>query len=183
MRETWLRVNTRALALAMALPAALALVGLLALVTPWPDRLTAAAMIVGWALIGMAGILVALLVWQMGQARLAYDHGHLLLNLRAGGPIRVPIEVVEGFLLGQGPSYLPGKEAHKLETSTLVIRLAERASEWEQVAVKPALASWCHHYVTIRGTWCQPLSVDLVNRLNARLAEVTRESRAAQVAR
>jgi hypothetical protein len=28
--------------------------------------------------------------------------------------------------------------------------------------------------VTIRGTWCEPLSVGLVNRLNQRLAEVSR---------
>ncbi|HEX4131608.1 MAG TPA: hypothetical protein VHZ24_16335 [Pirellulales bacterium] len=88
----------------------------------------------------------------------------------------VPIEVVEGFLLGQGPSYLPGKEASRSETRTLVVRLAERATEWEHVAMPPRLGSWCGHYITIRGTWCEPLSVDLVNRLNMKLHEAKQQA-------
>lgn len=183
MTETWLRRNTRLLWLAMTLPVVLGIVGATLLAVSGNSDHGTTASNVAFALLAISGAALGFLAWQMARPRLAYDRGHLLLNLRSGGPIRVPIDVVEGFLLGQGPSYLPGKEAHKLETSTLVIRLAERATEWEYVEVKPALASWCHHYVTIRGTWCEPLNVDLVNRLNARLAVVSREHRAAQVAR
>jgi hypothetical protein len=37
------------------------------------------------------------------------------------------------------------------------------------------MGSWCNHYVTIRGTWCEPLSVELAARLNARLASVQQQ--------
>jgi hypothetical protein len=106
----------------------------------------------------------------------------LLVFLRSGGPIRVPLEIVEGFLLGQAPGLLPGKRHLDAPTSSVVIRLAERAEEWAMIEVKPALGSWCGHYVTLRGTWCEPLSVDLVNRLNARLDEVKRQPHGRQVA-
>jgi hypothetical protein len=54
--------------------------------------------------------------------------------------------------------------------SQLRIRLAERATEWAQRDVKPALGAWCGGYITIHGTWCEPLDIDLVNQLNKRLA-------------
>jgi hypothetical protein len=87
--------------------------------------------------------------------------------LRLDGPVRVPIEHVEAFLLGQGPAWLPGKRMERAATITLVVKLSERVKEWEHVAVFPAWGSWCDHYVTIRGTWCEPLSLEVVNRLNA----------------
>jgi hypothetical protein len=34
------------------------------------------------------------------------------------------------------------------------------------------LGKWCGSYITIRGTWCERLSVELVQRLNVRLAEM-----------
>jgi hypothetical protein len=101
---------------------------------------------------------------------LAYDGRRLLVYLRGGGPIGVPIELVEGFLLGQGPAGLTGAKYAATEAATVVIRLSQRAEEWGYREVKRALGTWCNHYVTIRGTWCEPLSVPLVNRLNERLA-------------
>jgi hypothetical protein len=84
----------------------------------------------------------------------------------------VPIELVEGFLLGQGPSFLPGKRHARTETTTFIVRLAESAEDWSQRDMPPALGKWCGSYITIRGTWCERLSVDLVQRLNVRLAEM-----------
>ena len=55
-----------------------------------------------------------------------------------------------------------------------MIRIADSATEWRQQEVKPQLGKWCEGYITIRGTWCEPLSIDLINRLNERLAEVNR---------
>ncbi len=62
--------------------------------------------------------------------------------------------------------------------SHLAVRLAERASDWAQVDVKPALGKWCGGSITIYGAWCEPLSVALVQRLNDRLAAVQRSKQA-----
>jgi hypothetical protein len=171
--ETWLRTNVRALAFGMAPPAVIALTGLLLIVglgsaepPPWLRA-------IGVILVALALAAIAALAWQTRKPRLAYHDGKLLVWLRAGEPFRVPIDVVEGFLLGQAPALLPGRHRAS-ETSTLVIRLAQRATEWHRQEVKPQLGKWCEGYITIRGTWCEPLSIALVNRLNQRLAEVTR---------
>jgi hypothetical protein len=86
--------------------------------------------------------------------------------------VAVPREVVEAFFLGQGPSYLPGTPGQRLESVNLVARLSQKAPEWMHVSVKPALGHWCDGYVTIRGTWCEPLTGDVIRRLNARLREL-----------
>ena len=92
-------------------------------------------------------------------------------SICSGRPIEVPLALVEGFLLGQGPSYLNAHKPAASQVSTIVIRLADRATDFAQRDVKPTLGSWCNHYVTIRGTWCEPLSVALVMKLNGRLAD------------
>ena len=115
-----------------------------------------------------------LLIREAWLPRISYADGSLRLHVRLGPPVRVPVEIVEAFLLGQGGSGLPGEQLARAETVTLVIRLAERAREWERHWIHPALGSWCGHYVTLRGTWCERLNVPLVNRLNARLAETKR---------
>ncbi len=125
----------------------------------------------GGIVAALASIATIGLVLQFRQPRIAVDGNQLLLFVRSGLPVRVPLEIVEGFLLGQGPSMLAGA-GHDLETSTLVIKLADKAEEFQKVDVKAAIASWCNSYVTIRGTWCEPLNIDVVNRLNTQLFEV-----------
>jgi hypothetical protein len=169
-REVWLRTNRRALALGMLLPAALALAGLALAGAFFPVE-SLALRIAGYLLVGVAGLALGMLAWELKRPRLAREDGCLAVYLRAGAPHRVPIDIVEGFLLGQGPSMLAGRAARR-ETATLVVRLAERAEDWAFREVKPALGNWCGGYITIRGTWCEPLSVALVNRLNARLGEL-----------
>jgi hypothetical protein len=173
--EIWLRANTRAVLFGMVPPALLVAMGL-ALAGAFVPVTSTAAKAVGYVLTGIAGAALGMLIWELRRPRLAYVNRQLLVYLRAGPPFRVPIEAVEGFLLGQGPSMLAGRHRQQ-EAATLVVRLAERAEEWAFRDVKPALGSWCGGYVTIRGTWCEPLSLPLVNRLNARLAEVQREQR------
>lgn len=176
MREIWLHSNTRLLRFALAIVALAWFVGLGFYVN---GRSTTIAVVVcGPLTLVLVGLIVAL-----RRPRIAYEPGQLLLFLRSGSPIRVPIELAEGFLLGQGPSHLPGKRISQLETSTLVLKLADRAEEWGRVEVNHSLASWCNHYVTIRGAWSEPLNLALVNRLNTRLAEVSRKPREPQVAR
>jgi hypothetical protein len=103
----------------------------------------------------------------------------VFFNLRAGSPIAVPAGVVEAFFLGQGPANLPNVGGKPAETVNLVARLSQKAPEWAKVAVKPALGNWCEGYVTIRGTWCEPLNGEVIRRLNRRLREL-REPAAAE---
>ena len=41
-----------------------------------------------------------------------------------------------------------GASGEELETSTIVVRLAEAAAEWRFREVKPALGAWCDGYIT-----------------------------------
>jgi hypothetical protein len=175
MTETWLRTNTRLFWVAMVWPVLLALAGGLLATGLFGVLKSGWLRGGGWLLTGFAGCGMAFLALQARRARLARDGAYLLIYLRAGAPVRVPLDVVEGFLLGQGPSLLPGRRGSGAAVKTVVIRLTDRAAEWRQLDVQPELGSWCGHYVTIRGTWCEPISVELVNQLNERLAETRRQ--------
>ncbi len=166
----WLRTNSRPFLLALA-PVGLVALAALSVLTAWPEPSDALRWL-GAAMLASSLLLVALLVWQSRQPRLAYHDGHLLVWLRGGAPIRVPIEAVECFWLGQAPTLLPGKKNEHSETSAIVVRIADSAAEWRHQEVSPRLGKWCEGYITIRGTWCEPLSVDLVQSLNERLAAV-----------
>jgi hypothetical protein len=170
MAEIWLHTNRRALAFGLILPLLLLAIGIA--LAALLDGVWLRAAGVALALAGLLGL--AIVVRQLWQPRLAYDRRHLLVYLQAGPPHRVPIEVVEGFLLGQGPTMLPGRRHRNTEAATVVIRLADSATDWADRPTKPALGRWCGGYITLRGTWCEPLSVDLVQRLNQRLSEVSR---------
>jgi len=174
--DVWLSPNRRAVGFAFAVPALLGSFGLyLAL-----SRIGAGAggtwqTALGLVLLVAAVVIMVGLVAQIRQPRVGYDDGHVIFNLRGGQPLRVPVECVEGFLLGQGP-ITPGESSghHKL-TRTVTVRLAESATEWSQVDVNVRLASWDDGYVTIRGTWCEPLDVNVVNRLNRLLSNAKKE--------
>ncbi len=178
--EVWLRTNSRALWFGMLPPAIVATAGLL-MVVGLPGRMPATwVRAVGLVMLSAGLCLVVLLLVQLRRPRLAYRDGELLVWLALGAPVRVPIDIVECFLLGQTPSLLPGKRHENTETASLVIRLAEAATEWHQQEVKPQLGAWCSGYITIRGTWCEPLNIALVNRLNERLSAVTRAAASRQ---
>ena len=171
--EVWLRTNARAVAFGAMLPLAAAVIGgAIAVGLPGREPIAWVRMLALTVAVPAAMVVVAL-VLQLRKPRLAYCDAHLLVWLRGGPPIRVPIDAVECFWLGQTPGLLPGKNRNA-EVAALIVRIADRAVEWRHQEVKPQLGVWCEGYITIRGTWCEPLSIDLVNRLNARLAEVTR---------
>ena len=131
---------------------------------------------VGWILAALGCLVVALLVRQSRQPRMAYEAEHLLLYLRPGAPIRLPIELVQCALLGAGSTQLPGPGSREIRTSNLVMRLDEKATDWAEVEVKPALGRWSEGYITIHGAWCEPLTLDLVQHLNQRLHELKQAS-------
>lgn len=174
MREVWLRTNRRALAMGMILPG-LILVG------------TAGGL--GWAMrmgqhwaISLAFLSGALFgLWMLGellyalfQPRLAFAKGQLLVFLEPTRPTSVPIEIVECFFLGQGPSELPRLAGREPETQNVIVRLAESAADWKHRDVKPAIGHWCEGYITLRGSWCEPITPAIMARLNKRLAELQR---------
>lgn len=180
MYEIWLKTNRLPLALGCAAAAVGCAAGAALGTGLFGTVDNGLARLAGWLLASASLLATVHFVRQALRPRLAVERGELLVFLRSGQPIRVPLAIVEGFLIGQGPSFLPGKRLEQLEASTVVIRLAERATEWAKVEVEPKLGYWCGHYITIRGAWCERLSVDLVNRLNARLAEVQAGLRAEQ---
>jgi hypothetical protein len=171
MHEVWLRSNRRILA--MGLIPGLAISGAAAAL-----GLTTSSEGLRWFAVAMFAIglgLSGIVLKQLARPRLAYANGRVLFYLRTGRPIAVPVEMVEAFFLGQGPAYIPGTMEDSQETVNLVARISQKAPEWQRQEVKPTLGRWCEGYVSIRGTWCEPLDNEVIRRLNRRLGEVTRE--------
>jgi hypothetical protein len=175
MAEVWLHTNRRAILWAMLPPVLLAVMGgILAAGYPhWGagGRFSGGLL----ALVGMVAI--ASLAWQLRQPRLAHADGHLLVYLRRGAPLQVPLGVIECFLLGQATSRLPAAGS-RLKTATVLIRLCPRAEEWARGEVDPKLGEWRDSHFVLRGTWCEPLSAQVVRQLNAKLGQAQRVLRA-----
>lgn len=175
MSEIWLHTNRRLywLPVLVALVAAGLFVVTYVVTTrgAWTHNIAGGG---AYAALALAGYLLYL----ARLPRLAFDGRSLLMRLRNGAPIAVPIDLVEAFLLGKGPAYLGGRDDYKTEARTLIIRIAERAPEFEKLETNLRLAAWCGHYVTLRGTFTEPLDVDLVNRLNQRLYDAQQTLRA-----
>jgi hypothetical protein len=175
MTEVWLKTNRRALALGMVVPAMLLVVSGAAF--GWSVG-TGQYWVVQLALLVLlAGPLwmIGELLYAMRRPRVAYDGGEVLVFTEPARATRVPIDIVEVMFLGQGPSELPKLKGREPDTQNVVIRLAESAVDWKRRDVRPAIAHWCEGYITIRGAWCEPITPDLMRRLNARLAEIKRE--------
>lgn len=173
--ETWLFPNRRAVGLGMVPLLLLGLAGL-SFGLGWfglPQH--ALVRVLGFSIAGGSALLVVGLVFQLRVARVGYTEGTVYFFLRSGRPVEVPLEYVEAFLMGQGPSHIPGQSPSESEATTVIVRLAEVAKEWARIDVNPRLGSWCDGYITIRGAWCEPLNVEVVKRLNRRLAETKRE--------
>lgn len=170
MKEVWLAPNRRAIWLGCVPPLMSLAVGVwLVFGKSIGDFLW--LRIIGGALIIFGLAMIFLLLGQARIPRIAYEGGEVIFFLGTKEPIRVPLQVVEAFFLGQGPVKLPGARRPP-QAVNLVARLAQRYPEWANRDVKHALGSWCDGYVTIRGTWCEPLNVELVRRLNRRLLEL-----------
>ena len=177
MREVWLGSNRRALLIAM-LPAWLLLSSGL-LLSVW-FGVRSSGGISTWMSAGIACLAFSCGTWLLivlRHPRLAYQRGELLVFLTPGSPFRVPVELVECFFLGQGPSHLShGKD--EPTAANVIVRLAESSHSWKEVDVQAHLGKWSDGYITIRGAWCEPIDATLVKQLNHRLAEIHRAVRA-----
>lgn len=172
MAEVWLRSNRRVLVIGLV-PGVAICCGAVALLfttdVSWVRWIAGIAFVVGLLLAGVVAR-------QLIRPRVGYADRHVLFYLQAGDPIAVPVQIVEAFFLGQGPAYLPGTPEDSQETVNLVARLSQKEADWQKRDVKPALGRWCEGYVSIRGTWCEPLTNEVIRRLNRRLTEVSREA-------
>ena len=177
MPEIWLRSNRRyfgCLLMLFSLP----LLGGVGLAL-W-SHLTLRQPLLFWtgaAVAGVALIVVLLIAAAARVPRLAYEDGHLVVNLGTRLPQRVPVYVVECFFLGQGPTMLPEPREQPTEASNIVVRLAESAEPWKHQDVKPQMGHWCDGYITIHGAWCEPISGELVTRMNSLLLNAHRQRR------
>lgn len=177
MHERWLRPNHRAVGPLLVLPALLTAgsAGFLAFAlyrgSGWPILAAITVPLV------VGAMTLAVLVRWTTLPRLAYHEGHLLVFLDSLTPQRVPIETVECFFRGQGDALLPGMTAAPVRTATIVVRLAEAAPSWHQRDVRPTFGQWAGGYITLRGTWCEPITPELLRELNARLVAAHRAVR------
>jgi hypothetical protein len=176
MSEVWLRTNRRALVLGMVFPAVVCIVCFAAfgwcLGTGRHWALQLVLLTVGVVALWMVGVMV----YAMLRPRVGYEPGELLVFLEPTQATRVPIDIVEVFFLGQGPSELPRLKGREPETQNVIIRLAESAADWKHRDVRPAIGHWCEGYITIRGSWCERITPEVMRRLNRRLAQVKREN-------
>jgi hypothetical protein len=135
------------------------------------------ALQLGLLTVGVVALwMVGVMVYAMTRPRVGYEAGELLVFLEPTQATRVPIEIVEVFFLGQGPSELPRLKGREPETQNVIIRLAESAVDWKHRDVRPAIGHWCEGYITIRGSWCERITPEVMRRLNRRLVEAKREN-------
>lgn len=178
MHECWLRTNRRALALGLIIPLIIAAIGFGMALGIHGEGLVAYLRWLGWAFVVIGCFVAGVLIQLIRTPRLAYHDGYLCVYVNEITPIEVPIDIVECFFLGQDTGTMKAPVGVTPDVATIVVRLAERATDWHHRDVRRALGRWCDGYIVINGSWCEPIGRDLLGRMNKRLVEVHRETRA-----
>jgi hypothetical protein len=179
MAECWLKPNGRALGVASIVPLLAIIIGISLAI--WTTSARSSAWFIGSVILAAFGLVCLVAIgWAARIPRLAYDDGELLVYLRSLTPLRVPIDAVECFFLGQGPAHPATPDEPVAKAANVIVRLAESAGAWHDRAVRTDLGQWRDGYITIRGMWCEPLSHERLNQLNRRLAEVHRSRKTTQ---
>ncbi|MFM7076517.1 MAG: hypothetical protein ACKO3G_10685 [Planctomycetaceae bacterium] len=175
-RRVWLRGNRRAAAAALGGGAVVALVLVLvvrAVAGAWPWRVG-----VGVAAVPLAA--GAALAAAAARPRLVPRCDRLVVRVGLLSGEEVPLGIVECFFLGsrlEPPPVDDGTRGGE-RVRTLVMRLAERATTFASRPGFTPIGSWAEGSVTFDGRWCEPLSVDLVRRLNRELTAAKRREAA-----
>ena len=170
--EVWLRGNLRPV-MGIAIVAAIVAVvagGAAALVSP-PAWVIAAAAAAGGLLFAGLGVLA----WAAAQPRLERRGNSIAVRLAPMGVERVPLEVVECVFRGTEPVIAGEESAPRFRVGTLILRIAERASEWRERETFRFWGSWDDGHIVIDGRWCEPLSPESARQIATRLAELRRE--------
>ena len=132
-----------------------------------------------WLLGGIGAVGIAALaafLYSLRRPVIAFENGQLLVTAGVGPPYRIPIDAVEVFFLGQGGTAVQPR-GQKAEARNVVVRLAERATEWHQRDISKSVGKWEDGYISLNGTWCEPIDGDLLKRLNHQLVQIKRARR------
>jgi hypothetical protein len=180
MPECWLKPNRRALRIALVAPLTLMLVGAIVAAWGYARGGAAATFLVGVVLAFAGAVGAAWLLYALRIPRLAYDGADVLVYLRSLTPLRVPVDAVECFFLGQGPALPAAPQPDVTKAANVIVRLAEGAKDYHTRQVRSDLGVWSDGYITIRGMWCEPLDHQRVNELNRQLGAAHRAQRKPQ---
>ena len=137
----------------------------------------AAAPLERGGLVGLAAALAAVagvFVHAAGQPRLARRGDRLVARLAPFSVHEVPLEIVECVFHGSQPLDAPAG-LPPLRVGTIVVRLAERATEWRQRPTFSPWGTWTDGHIVCDGRWCEPLSVERARAISASLLEAKRE--------
>jgi len=174
-REVWLRGNPRP---ALAL---LGIVGLSAVAMAVVVKLAAPPWVfVPVVVVGIVEVVVAgFLAWRASRPRLVWDGDVVEIRLAPFGVHRVPLVMVECVFPGSR-SIVEATEGEGRRVGTLILRIAERAGEWQARSTSPSWGSWEDGQVVFDGRWCEPLSPQLARDISTRLLEARRRDAAGQ---
>ena len=128
-------------------------------------------------LFGLAAVLatvVGVFVFAAAQPRLAQRGDRLVARLAPFSVQEVPLEVVECVFHGSQPLDAPAG-LPPLRVGTIVVRLAERATDWRQRPTFSPWGTWTDGHIVCDGRWCEPLSVERARAISASLLEAKRE--------
>lgn len=117
---------------------------------------------------------VAFRMWN--APRICYDRTHVVLRFPDASVFRIPLEAVECFFLGAAKYQRCGADPR--ESIAVVVRLADRAREWKQRDLPADYGEWKEGYVTLDGTWCEPIAEAKVLELNRWLVEAKKRTTA-----
>jgi hypothetical protein len=168
--EVWLRGNLRPVAAGAALAC---LVGAVLIALAW---WSGGAVRAGWAALATAVVILpagAAFARAAARPRLRRCGACLEVRLSPLALQRVPLEVVECVFPGSRP--LPpgagGDASPDRRVTTLIIRLAERATDWRARPTFVPWGTWEDGHIVIDGRWSEPLSLERTRALAARLLE------------
>ena len=169
--DVWLRGNTRPV-LGGAVVAGVIALGLVLLAV----RPAATALERGWLVAFAAALagLIGLFAYAAAQPRLARRGDHLLARLAPFTVREVPLEIVECVFHGSQPLESAAGQP-PLRVGTIVVRLAERATDWRQRPTFSPWGTWTDGHIVCDGRWCEPLSVDRARAISTSLLEAKRE--------
>ena len=177
--DVWLRGNMRPV---LGLAAVVALIG--AAVTAgsyFAGGPTVGRWIVSVYWIVAAGLVAALAAAAM-RPRLVHrvdskSANVLEVRLAPGAAHAVPLDAIECFFMGSQRLEPEGAVAYDQPThrvGTLVMRVAERAKEWQARPTFAPWGTWQDGAIVFDGRWCEPLSVELARRLSGKLVDAKR---------
>lgn len=176
--EVWLRGNVRPV-LVVAAVGGLAAIALLATLF-----LTAAPPTAWWLAIACCLVIAAVigtLAFAAAQPRLVHEGDAVTVRLAPGRVHAVPLAAIECFFMGS--SRLEAEEKYRDDAishrvGTLVMRVAERAADWQARPTFVPWGTWSDGAIVFDGRWCAPLSVELARQLSGKLVAAKRAAAA-----